>query len=157
MKMQQQKSSRLDLFFFFNVYTFIFFFSYLFFVLNSFTSLFFMCYANSLFLHSLLCYFFVYNFFFFSVYTNLPQNFFFLKSYYVYCYFTNFSVSQLYWIAFGVFYRYFLVLRSMFYLNFLVMFVSNLLSCRYLVFWKPLFKRSSYYGYFRSSRTYWLD
>ncbi len=96
-------------------------------------------------------------FFFFLSLTFKKKINFFTYSLYFYNFFSFLNLRQLLWYC-GLRFNHlinFLVFEIK--NNFLFFFLLNLLKSFSFSFWKPLFKRSSYFGYFRSTRTQWLN
>ena len=101
-----------------------------------------------------LLFFFIY--YFFSLNFTKKINFF-VYSLYAYNFFSFFNVKQFFWYLQLQLTFLFNFLRFELINNFFFFFIFDFFKGLSLYFWKPLFKRSSYFGYFRSTRTQWLN
>lgn len=108
------------------------------------------------FLSLIVFYFFLFNIFFFFFFKHTSTNYFFLKTYYYYFMAVNLSLKQNFWFLFIWLKNKFFRINQIISNAFIVSYFSQTVLSLFTLKWKPLFKRSSYIGYYRSSRTRWL-
>jgi hypothetical protein len=86
---------------------------------------------------------------------NKFKNSLFLRLRAFFFYFSKFSVRQLFWYLLLNFKTFFSQLVSFYYSSAFIFYLKSFLTtvANKFLYWKPLFKRSSYFGYYRSTRT----